>query len=101
MKNAPVKLDKISEAFDKFHHWENARTLLKVVVSEKATGPKIFFVNIAWIDGRSLIACFFDPKTGSICEEKPTAKARNRCNFFNAIEVGGRPNTPARLASTK
>jgi hypothetical protein len=31
----------------------------------KSTGPKIFFVNIAWIDERSLFVCFFDPKTGS------------------------------------
>jgi|ERR1700722_5279778 hypothetical protein len=55
----------MSEAFDKFHHWENAHTLLKLVVSERSIGPKIFLVNIAWIDERSLFVCFFDPKTGS------------------------------------
>jgi hypothetical protein len=55
----------MSEAFDRFHDWENARTLLKLVVSEKSTGPKVFFVNIAWIDEKSHFVCFFDPKTGS------------------------------------
>jgi hypothetical protein len=55
----------MSGAFDRFHDWENARTLLKLVVSEKSTGPKIFFVNIAWIDEKAHFVCFFDPKTGS------------------------------------
>jgi hypothetical protein len=55
----------MSETFNGFHQWGNGRTLLKLVVSEKLSGPEIFFVNIAWIDEKAHIVCFVDPKTRS------------------------------------
>jgi hypothetical protein len=39
--------------------------LLKLVVSEKLSGPEIFSVNIAWIDEKAHFVCFVDPKTRS------------------------------------
>jgi hypothetical protein len=55
----------MAEAFDKFHYWKRAGTLLKLIISEKANGPEIFFVNVASIDEESQLVGFVDPETRS------------------------------------
>jgi hypothetical protein len=53
------------EAFDKFHYWKSAGTLLKLIISEKANGPEIFFVNVSSIDEEAQVVGFVEPKARS------------------------------------